>query len=341
MRFSFTFADRLFALRVWVARLAARRKYPVKFAARLVGRMIGFYLAHVSGNRIITSRLLGRTFLMPASHFLPATLAEYPQYNSPLVLALEAILHGHSSAAPLSVIDVGANIGDTVAILEHYHPGKCSYFCIEPDVRLAALCERNWAANRNVTTCRRFIGDREDLSVRLVDDGRANPSIRTVTSGSAEAPPLADNRLMSLDSVATDFCRQSGRLDLIKVDTEGFDFSVIRSGAKLLAEYKPALYFEWYPHLLRNAGEEDTSLFPFLAKLGYRYFVLFTELGYYYCTVDDPSELFLRSLSSIATSSISPNYFDVFVCTQKSVRDHLVESCIEALKSDFARFARK
>lgn len=341
MRFPFNFSDRLFALRVWAIRRSARRRYPSKLVARLVDKFIGFYLKHVCKNSTITSRLLGRAFAMPASHFLPATLAAFPQYNSPLVLAIEAILRGHPGATRLSVIDVGANIGDTVAILEYYHPGKCSYLCIEPDERLADLCQRNWGANPNVFTCRFFIGDREDLSVCLVDDGRANPSIRSVTSGSSETLPLMGNRLIRLDSAAADFCKQSGRLDIIKVDTEGFDFSVIRSGSKLISEFRPALYFEWYPQLLLDAGEKVTSLFSYLAGLGYRYFVFFTELGYYHCTVDDPSDLLLRSLSSIAMSSVHPNYFDVFACVQKSVRDSLVESCIEEFKSNFARFACK
>jgi FkbM family methyltransferase len=338
MRRTLSLAGGLFKLRVKLTRYLIRKRFPGKLIARITGRTIGFLLRHIGNDEFVDTDLFGRSLLMPVSHFLPTTMAEFPQYNSPLVLAVEALSMGKLQTPSLVVIDVGANIGDTAAIIEYHHPGICSYFCIEPDPSLASICRENHATNPNVIVEQAFIGEDSDISVRLIDDGRANPSTQILSEPSSGKDMSALGRLTRLDSIALDFCKRNGRVDLIKIDTEGFDYSIIRSASRILDEYGPAIYFEWYPKLLAGLGENITGPFGFLRGYGYKHFLFFNELGYYHCAADEPSELFLRGLASIAMSSILPNYFDVFACAQESLRDRLLELSIDALGSNFSRF---
>jgi FkbM family methyltransferase len=236
---------------------------------------------------------------VPAVHSLADILVAFPQYNRPLGLAIQAIASLSSSGSALAIIDVGANVGETIALIEKYCPDLCTYLCVEADQEIAQLCALNYAGNSRVQVERCYIGEDEGVVVTLEDDGRANPSVKLVADGSGKCGP-GSGRLVRLDTVAGPFAEAQGTISLIKIDTEGYDFSVLRSAPRLLDKYKPAIYFEWYPKLIMDLGEEVWSGFESLTTFGYRHFVFFTGQGDYYCQVLDPDRLFLRSLSSIA-----------------------------------------
>lgn len=275
---------------------------------------------------VVKSTSYGRLLTMPAEHFLPVTLLGYPQFNRPLGLTVEAIMLSQPEKSELAVVDVGANIGETVAVIEQRCPNKCRYLCIEPDDDLAELCEVNHRNSGRVRVERCCIGEGEGRAVRLEDDGRANPSVHLTLGQSLGAS--SDVRLMRLDTVVAPFAKAQGILSLIKVDTEGYDFSVLRSASGILAEYKPAIYFEWFPRLLAPLEEEVWSGFDFLRGLGYRHFVFFTSQGDFYCEISDPDHLFIRSLAKVTEKNRSMEYFDVCASTQKPVCDMLTELSI-------------
>jgi FkbM family methyltransferase len=248
------------------------------------------------------------------------------RYNRGLGLAAASIASGLGQRAHLTMIDVGANVGETVAVVESYSPDRFSFLCIEPDPEIAALCRLNHENCPRVHVERCFVGEREGMTVRLEDDGRANPS--TVLIDCHRTDSDSEGKLLRLDTIAADFAAQNGGIDLIKIDTEGYDFSVLRSAEKLLKSYHPALYFEWYPALLSPLGESILDGFSYLANVGYRHFVFFASAGNYYCRISDPDELLLRSLASVASSDPAILYFDVFASTDPKVCDALTERSI-------------
>lgn len=277
---------------------------------------------------VVSASLFGRTLQVPAEHPLSATMAAFPQYNSPLLLAVDSI--AAQKGLEVSIIDVGANVGDTVAMIEQHRPASCRFLCIEADARLANLCEFNHASNSRVIVKRCFIGQEEGAAVRLKDDGRANPSTKLVSSDH-----LADfssyDRLTRLDTATQEFAEETGHVDLIKVDTEGYDFSVLRSGPNLLKKFGPSILFEWYPRLLKELNESAWGGFEYLAGLGYCHFVFFTNRGDFYCKISNPDRLFLRSLFSVALRDPALGYFDVFATINPANFEHLVEASIKLM----------
>lgn len=277
--------------------------------------------------RTVVAKVYGHSLVMPAEHPLAPTLIAFPQYNRPLGQALSAVANVNPTISLLGVIDVGANVGDTVAILEQRRPGICSYLCIEADKDLARLCISNHSDNKRVHVEQSFIGENEGSLVRLEDDGRANPSTKLAT----ETAAIHDGgvgRLVRLDTIALPFAHALGHLDLIKVDTEGYDFSVLRSAPSLLGTYKPALFFEWFPKLLLGLNEEVWDGFEYLKQFGYDYFVFFTNQGDYYCKVTFPDRLLLQSFASITTNGGPLLYFDVFATTSELICNELVELAV-------------
>ena len=303
---------------------SARSNGPVGFLARALNKVAAKPIARRFGeNRTVIATAYGRSLQMPAEHLLPTNLKYFPQYNRPLAQAV-AVLAEHNPVGGVAVIDVGANIGDTVAILDQRLPGACWYLCIEPDPDLARLCRSNHIDNPRLQIEHCFIGEQEGLSVRLEDDGRANPSTKVLTSERRDGEGT-HGKLRRLDTVAAAFGEERGTIGLIKTDTEGYDFSVLRSGEKLLAKYKPSLYFEWYPRLLHELDQTEWQGFEDLARLGYHHFAFFNELGDFYCKVSHPDRLFLRSLAAVVLRPGPTSYFDVFASTDQSICDRLVE----------------
>jgi FkbM family methyltransferase len=304
----------------------------VRLLARIANKLMAPIARGFGTNRIVSAHLYGRLLAVPAEHPLAGILVQFPQYNRPLGMAVEAIALADPSTSALAIIDVGANVGETIAIIEDRCPGLSSYLCVEADPDIAQLCALNHTGNDRVRVEQCYIGENEGAVVWLQDDGRANPSIKLAADNPGENTS-GHSRLVRLDTVAGPFAEAKGLLSLIKIDTEGYDFSVLRSAPHLLNKYKPAIYFEWYPQLLIDIGEEVWGGFDYLATFGYRYFVFFTGRGDYYCKSTDPDRLFLRSLSGKALNDESVGYFDVFASTQEAVCNQLVEASIAMLNS--------
>jgi FkbM family methyltransferase len=305
-------------------RLSVDSNLLIRLLARSLNKLLRPVARKLGNNHIVFGYLYGHRLAMPAEHPLAGTVAAFPQYNRPLALAVEAILKARTESSPLVVIDVGANIGETVAIIEQHRPGFCTYLCIEPDREIAELCRLNHSSNSRVQIMQSFIGEQEGVSVRLQDDGRANPST-LVSAESQFDEACTSGRLVRLDTIAASFVESHQCFSLLKVDTEGYDFSVLRSGHQLVKKYKPAIYFEWFPKLLLGLNEGVCDGFEYLRDLGYRYFVFFTGQGDFYCEVADPDRLCLQSLASVALRNETTLYFDVFASTSETLCNLLVE----------------
>lgn len=306
--------------------LSDHSSFPVRAFAKIMRRLVRPVARRLTAHHLVDAQLYGQRLRMPAEHSLAAILASHPQYNRPLALAVKALADA-GGPLPITVVDVGANIGETIAVIEEHNPGLCTYLSIEADEEIAELCSLNHHGNPRVETVQCFIGENEGAVVRLEDDGRANPSTKLVADSGA-TDDSTQHRLVRLDALAARFAETHGSLSLIKVDTEGYDFSVLRSGAELLERYHPALYFEWYPALLRDLNEEVWSGFEYLARFGYEHFVFFESVGDYYCKLSSPDRFLLRGLAEVARQHPALLYFDVFTSTSEDVCDRLVDLCL-------------
>jgi FkbM family methyltransferase len=307
--------------------ISSHSNLAIREIGRIFHRIVAkFLLPAVGANHTVNGRLYGRSMLMPAEHALSAILHNYPQYNRGLALAVSVIGSSSSRNRELTVIDVGANIGETVAVVDQFVP-EVFYLCIEADQDIARICRFNHRDNLRVETEQCFIGEQEGALVRLEDDGRANSATKLVDSPQSVESSHYD-RLVRLDTVAGPFAQAHGGLSLVKVDTEGYDFSVLRSGSALLDRYKPALYFEWYPELLIGLNEEVWEGFDYLKGLGYEHFVFFSSHGNYYCHLSSPDHFTLHCLASTARQNKRLLYFDVFASTDEVICKKLVEMAI-------------
>ena len=69
-------------------------------------------------------------------------------------------------------------------------------------------------------------------------------------------------------------------VDVLKIDTDGFDGMVLAGATRLLASH-PAVLFEWHPRLARAVDVSLDLAFDVLDRAGYRRFMWFDKLGRY------------------------------------------------------------
>jgi len=246
-------------------------------------------------------------------HRLPQILAYAPRFNEPLSLVANSLT---CQGRDISVIDVGANIGDTVALIEKSSQGHAQYLCIEPNQEFFRLCVHNLRAIPKVQVLSAVIGDRTDADVKLVEHRPGTASARVPTRD--DQPVENVFKVVRLDSVAMHWVSKRG-LDLIKCDTDGFDFPVLRSAAALLDLYHPSILFEWHPDLWISAGEDPTGIFEYLFQHGYRNLVFFTNQGQFFCATSLNDETLFNGLKDLclARNRIDDMHFDVLAADEK------------------------
>jgi FkbM family methyltransferase len=75
--------------------------------------------------------------------------------------------------------------------------------------------------------------------------------------------------IRSLDSLVAEMKGSSRRLDLLKLDVEGYESDVLAGAVHTLAEHKPLLYVEFNDLLLRDVGSSSAALLSHLRDLNY------------------------------------------------------------------------
>lgn len=164
------------------------------------------------------------------------------------------------------VFDVGVNIGWTALHMSRI----CSagrVYGFEPDPYNFAACRRNMDLN-----------ELANLKVSPIALGAEPGSVQM------EIPTLSNrggNRIAQQGSInqrgdipmvtADEFARISevDRLDVIKIDTEGFELRVLTGARGLLLKYRPTLFVEINDANLKMQGDSALELLNFIRSAGY------------------------------------------------------------------------
>jgi FkbM family methyltransferase len=185
-----------------------------------------------------------------------------PKYDS-FLPHLAQYLPGGST-----VIDVGANIGDTLAAMANVND-SLEFICIEAHERFFERLLANIARIRaakpslKVHAIKALAG--QNVAGVVLEDHKGSGAVAKV-GGSANAKPL--------DEIAA----QASDVRLIKSDVDGFDYDVIDSATRLLRRFKPLVFFECQiDEEAQRKGYRAT--FRSLAAAGYSDWTLFDNFG--------------------------------------------------------------
>jgi len=165
-------------------------------------------------------------------------------------------------------LDVGANLGFITGLLSQMVGPSGHVHSFEPSPttykKLTALVAKNNLAN--VATYNMGCSDEKTtLSLNLTESsGNSSMRVREELHGKVRAVQQVE--VVVLDDYLGDKLQ---RLDLIKIDTEGFEDRVLAGARELLRRFKPTVYIE----LASEFRDSSESAIAILKNEGYKFVV--------------------------------------------------------------------
>ena len=211
--------------------------------------------------------VFGTRLAIPLSHALPRYLKMFPYYASNLGRLAAVIKEKY---AGLSVIDIGANIGDSAAAIRH--GADAPVLCVEGNPFFLKVLKLNAGRFRRVSVAESYVGDAN--SSLLAEDRAANGTSRISPGGGREI------KIRLLSGILGDH-QDFRTAKLVKIDTDGFDCKIIRGSADFLTAARPAVFFEYDPLLLSRQDDDGLSVFDALRGLGYDSALVYDNLGHF------------------------------------------------------------
>lgn len=249
---------------------------------------------------LIRYELDGTILLLPLSHQLPFIRASHPKYSTNVARIAAIAL---SKYPDLSMIDIGANIGDTVAIVRHdaYFP----IMCIDGDPIFFSILEKNAQAWTDVYLVQSFVGDingatptriiAERGTARLIADTRGNGNstrTETLTNILSAHPTFTPPRL-------------------IKIDTDGFDLKIVTHELSLIERLRPIIFLEYDPYFFEQHQSDGHALFHKLSSIGYDAALIFDNTGEFLAYMNLGDDRLQEDIHHFYTGRSGRRYCDI------------------------------
>ena len=185
----------------------------------------------------------GKRYLMKVN---PESLIEFEVYLKGLreEPVLEVISNYLDCEAEYAYLDIGANVGTTTLPISKKYPNvEC--IAVEPHPTLCKRLRENIALNKlnNVTVIESSISDVGSPEISFFSQCpqpnmglsalKANPDLENFEK--IIVSNILDKIVLSLKSKHV----------IIKIDTQGSEYSILRSGLNVIKKYRPVIIFEY------------------------------------------------------------------------------------------------
>jgi FkbM family methyltransferase len=213
-------------------------------------------------------------------------------------------------------IDIGANIGDTAAVLCRHQ--NLPVLCIEGHPEFLAFLRKNLARLPDGIEIADCLLGPQPRTVPLASL-KAKGGTATMTATTTTAP---DDSVVAIRTLS-DVLREHPRFEhprLIKSDTDGADFEILSSSLDIISREHPLLYFEYSLVEHKSSLVESIALIEQLVVAGYNRFLVYDNFGNLMQVISDNFVTRFRNLNRYVMSNIlfgrSVYYLDVCACHQ-------------------------
>lgn len=235
---------------------------------------------------------------IPLSHDLPIYFKIYPYYSSNLGRLAKYVQEKYTN---LTFIDIGANIGDSVALLR-----KDTLFpilCIEGNKDFSQLLFKNTDSLPSVWIEEVYVGSKtEHINAEAYKKyGTAYLTNATNTIHVKTLPDILYNQPIFLKS------------KMIKIDTDGFDCLILRGASNFLQEAKPIIFFEYDPLLLACQNDDGFSIFSYLKSINYQNLLIYNNYGEYMISLEVSNLKLLEEIHNYFLYTNKSSYCDICI----------------------------
>jgi len=258
--------------------------------------------------------------LMPGNNIQLINYKLYPDLNIQLARLGKAIYRKYNN---MTVVDVGANVGDTIAVLKSYV--DVPVIAIEGDEISYQYLEKNAINFSDVSLIKTFLGDSvQEVNVSLEKGGWNT----TIIPGKQSNTKVTFN---TLDNILLSSGYEKAEIKLLKVDVEGYDTIVLRGALKTIHKYKPVLFFEYNRDNMKVINEEGLpTLFLFL-EYGYSKIAFFDHKGSLIISTKLTNKAEITDMHNYISSSKNlVGYYDIAIFHEQD--NEIAESFLEEEK---------
>jgi len=254
-----------------------------------------------NGDRLVKYILDDTQILIPLSHNLPIIRESHPEYSKNIGRISAGL---YAKYPEMTLIDIGANIGDTVAILRKF---ECfPILCVDGDISFYSILKENTKNLKDVDCVNSFIGDESKFITGNINVSGGTGHI----SENLDSDQIFEiKKLSSVLKLNPIF--ESPRI--IKIDTDGYDCLILKSELELLGRLKSVLFFEYDPYFFSLNNDDGFKVFDELKNIGYRKVLIFENTGEYLINIDLDNHMLLEDIHNFYSGWKSEKYCDICI----------------------------
>ena len=285
--------------------------------ATLLFKKIKFYIMEREREREREKvyRIQDREIILPCDHRLDIYQSVYNRYDMFLPHLAKFINEGF-------IIDIGANVGDTLYGM--IQDNNTKFICIEPEPRFFSFLQKNIQrlGNRleaNIFAFHVAISSKKEKLSFSAQHGTASQ----IDSIQGAIPAK------SLDDMAEEIPQLPEQCRLIKIDTDGFDYDCILSGKKFFSKTSALVFWE-NDFVNKDSLKNYSEAVNLLIRCGYKKFYIFDNYGnFMVSTLGNDILYFLNYYQESLTIGGYNNipYYDILACQENDIQ--LIDNVID------------
>jgi FkbM family methyltransferase len=252
--------------------------------------------------KLSKAKILGKYtfYYLPDDKFVGQRIAleKYEPYETKLIL--RQVKKG------AVVIDVGANIGYYTVLLAKKVGKLGKVYAFEPDEINFEILEKNIKANnlKNVIAIQAAVSDKNKESV-----------LYKSKENYGDHKMFGNDEKEKIMTIKLDDFLKNEKIDLMKVDTQGWEPAVLEGAKKIIEKDKPTIFFEYSPASYKLAKLNGVKMMQNLKKI-YKNFWWIDEWLYIY------KNLSQEKVDKICKEN-KTGYADLWVKKEMTLKDQI------------------
>ena len=265
----------------------------------VTGYSVHIKMLKLQKSQILTHRIGRYIFHYPSNHQLINILATYPDYSQNIARLSKIVKDKYTD---LYVVDVGANIGDTVIFIRNEI--NCAVLAIEGDTEFYNFLKLNTENIDDVFLSKAFLDEFDHNA--FVDINKANGTLSLSPRGSDEI-----TEFIKLDTLLQKF-PSFNNAKILKVDTDGYDIKILKGAANFIAKTKPVIFFEYDVNFYATP-KILIDFIKFLEEKGYSKILIYDNFGRFIIKINITDNSVLEYLTLYIKNNNAIFYYDFCV----------------------------
>ena len=253
----------------------------------------------------------GLEMAMPLSHNMPIYKVSHPYYDTTIS---RLTVYIRSQKGYLKMIDVGANIGDTILLSKVKNDAADYYIAVEPSDKFYPYLQYNCQSFQNIRFVKAIcVSQLKDRQLTLIEhDGTA----KLMENGADSTNDKNEGEQMVMTTVDKIVSEDTDKrpYNFLKVDTDGFDLEVLEGAKGMIALQKPIILFECDDFGIENFNQKCMDFIQFLNQVGYSHILFYDNYGLLLTSLKCDDAINIRNLLVYRTRATF-RYYDL-VCLE-------------------------